>query len=130
MTEPVVIHELDAKYLMKSIRDMKAFAEDHDVQLELLVLAEELEPLIYKAFFDGKFGELHTMKVFGGRLRTYIDGVRIRFSSKIDIYHPVMMFGQVKNVTADPLNPVCPPIGPGGSPGGGTPIAAPVARAA
>ncbi len=115
---------LDTAHLVKSFQEMKSFAAKHEASLDLVVLSTDLEDLIYKAFFDGKLNGHHTMNTDHRRkLRTHLCGVRIRFDSRVDVYHPVMMFGHLKNESTEPNNPVCPGTGPGADPGGGSPVA-------
>ncbi len=110
------------------IKSKKHFS-DNGSHVHAIVLPADMELLICQAFMKGKLNGFMTHHVDRkGKLREYLDGTKVMFTDKLTLGRAWFV------CDSKPCNPpsdiVEPPTGPGQDPGGGTPVAVVMAKAA
>ncbi len=116
-----IVVTIEPAELKKYIIGAKTFCNVRGMSLDLIILSNDQESMIDAAFWSGEFNGFlthHTDR--HGKIRTYLDGVRVRFTDKTDLFHPLFLMSDGPQKT--PPDGVTPKVGPGGGGNGGTPI--------
>ncbi len=76
---------LTTKVFTEWFRDNVAYYRARGSAVKLLCLPEPMEAMIDQAYSRGKLADLVTHKPLNGSLRTYLDGVKVRFIKNMNI---------------------------------------------
>ena len=111
------------------VKASKAGYAAHGSHVHTIVLPADMEVLIAQAFMQGKLNGFVPHNVDRkGKLREYLDGTKVMYTDRLTLGRGLFVLDSVPAPV--PSDVVEPPTGPGQDPGGGTPIAAPMAKAA
>ncbi len=111
------------------IQASKAGYEANGSYVHTIVLPSDMEILVAQAFFRGTLNGFVTHNIDRtGKLREYLDGTKVMYTDRLSLGRGLFVLDS--KPAPVPSDVVTPPTGPGSDPGGGTPIAAPIAKAA
>ncbi len=76
---------LTTKVFVDWFRDNVSYYRARGSAVKLLCLPEPMEAMIDQAYVQGKLADLVTHKPLNGSLRTYLDGIKVRFIKNMGI---------------------------------------------
>jgi hypothetical protein len=111
--------ELDSVAFMSFLNAVKAaYGED----VELIILPNEMEDLIFNAFMHGKLNTVVTHDTDkSGSIKTFLNGIKTKFTPKLTFGRAMFLLKGHKTLTPNGPNPVFPKTD-GPPTNGGAPI--------
>ncbi len=76
---------LTSKLFIEWVRDSIAFYRTRGLTVETICLPAPMEKMIDQSYLQGKLEGLVTHQPFNGSLRTYLDGIKVRFIKNMEI---------------------------------------------